>query len=241
VTFEQRADPRQPGATLLIPSAPLLGATSYTLTTDVNCVGASASFQKSNAEVKFATVGTVPLPTTTGSAAAKLMGDKYRLTEIAITPSAELAAYLHVTRLEAYIGGQPWGAVRYGDLAIGSGVVRVEMGRHGLSLSSFGSTARTEKVELRPHVAGAETDPEPIVVDVPIDCSAYDVWVNPGPSDAGPDDPGAANPSVVGDGSAAGCACTSTGGSAGSGLAWIVGAVVVGCVARLKRARAARR
>jgi hypothetical protein len=206
-TFTLRADPRLGGATLVVPSAPLADRTSYSLTVDVDC----STGRKAPLVTSFFTTDATPLPTESGSATARPSGLNDGITYVDIVPTPELEAYLAVTMFEVAVGGDAWGTLPYDGIRREQGGVR-RIWMSGARVG--GSTAfrslcepgddriKTEAVEVRPHVAGAARDPEPIRVDVPIDCTKNAALPDgDGPGDAGVDGAGAGG---------GGCACMSS-------------------------------
>lgn len=240
ITFEQVADPRQEGATLLLPSRALAGAAEYTLTGDIDCKGASTGLTDSSFSGNFKTGASVQLPTITEIATVRVLDGEFPASEILIAASPELVAYLPLTRFDAYVAGALWSSVDYGNVVADRGVIALQLDRDqlapgttGRNLCPEGETGvTTVEIEIRPHVAGAETDPRPVSAAVPIDCRSYERSRS---NDAGPDDPGA-NSTASGTG---GCA-TGARTSSGSELVWILGAAVMAIAARLQRSRRAR-
>lgn len=248
LAFEQQPDPRVAGATLLIPSEPLSSKTNYALKTAWACEGAEPNWRNGSQTDRFSTGPASPLPSTIGSATAEITLKTYASSDIVITPSAELAAYLPVTMLEIYHGATPWGVSPYGaSVTAGSSDIRLQVGIHGgfgasnVSLCAESDTAvHLEHMQVRAHVAGAATDPAPLEVDVPIDCTPAPVAParpnDAGSSDTGPDDPGATNAGAVAHG---GCALTTRTTRSFPSRAWLMGLVGAAIVALRRRSRCA--
>lgn len=173
-------DPRATGVTLFVPKAKAtfeVGA-AYSLSTTTTC-SSSSGLPPADESRTFTATAAVPLPTRIGS--VRELADGRAM----ITPSQELAAYLTTTQFEVSVDGQSVGATRYG-------LAEVQGAELQLALSSFyvwigGATTvggaisvckdgfigkEKHDVTLVAHVAGAETDPEPLHVPLSATCSA---------------------------------------------------------------------
>jgi MYXO-CTERM domain-containing protein len=226
VALELRPDPRS-GGHLIVPSKPLAASTPYQLTLRVSCPVAVPN--EKDERITFRTTGTVPLPTATGEARVALApGDPSvngHMTYIDLKPTAELEAYWGVTMLDVWVDGEKWATTLYGvagNYGQEPGVRRLSINPSSFELwNGVRKPVCTEEIDrvliktvsLRPHVAGAETDPAPLDVEVPFDCTK-----SASASGAG-SDPGATNAANVSDGSDG---CSASGASAGSGMLILV-------------------
>ena len=229
--FTSRPDPRS-NNTLYLPSGELPETSMATFRVNARC-SQGPVFQ---AESRFTVVAAAPLPTKAGKVEV-ISGDK-RGVHLGFRPSAELAPFVAVTMLEIGTKGKilPERTIPYGLFVDAKGRAESQFPlSRGSADTDFCAPNETSKktirLEVQAHVAGAATDPPPISVDVPIDCSEPPTASTPTPTvtDAGVDEPGATNASNV---NATGCSATASGPLGGGPLALVgLGA----CVAALRR------
>jgi hypothetical protein len=249
------ADPRSPHTTLLVLDGELAPKNAYAFKYGYSCTGSGGktpALDHGTGDAAFGTSGHVALPTQSGTIAVGADAPGTNFTPLTLTPSAELAAYLAVTLVDFVVDGEVWAQLPYGSLAIENDVVALNVSGYNVT-GSVGqaitgkaplcvaneNVIKSKRFELRPHVAGATTDPAPITVDVPLDCvvqppvqDRVDAGV---PSDAGYDQPGVAPPSDGGEHSGCEIASASHGpGSVPFGLGLVVGTVAA-LVRRSKR------
>ncbi|HVH43990.1 MAG TPA: hypothetical protein VM925_16675 [Labilithrix sp.] len=193
--------------------------THYEITIPIDCTGGAAP---SNLKAELTTTTTTALPTAIGTATARLENAEYEsfsIIEIEATP--ELTAYLPVTMFEVYYQNALWerepygygsrGAIRLSEISTPEPEIE---GRPTLC-GKEANEAVTRTFEIRAHVAGAETDPSPLTVDVPLRCVPRR-WPLPTVSaDGGTDTP--SSNATADDGG--GCAVGSTMTSSSAGVA----------------------
>lgn len=215
---------------LLKLSEPLAPGTTYTLKAESRCTQfADAGNSRGEKTVSFTAGPPSALPTTVGSARVAYsnghLGARYgytaegpvsgidsraltALAQITIEPSAELNAYLPLTRFSTYVDGVPWGESQYGhgtahyeaaaDQVTFRDFTRVfttcTRDAYGGSCEPSGVPAGVHEVEIRAHVAGAATDPTPLRFQINLSC----------PDGAAPDASNGAEPDASGVGGDAG-------------------------------------
>lgn len=209
-------DPRTPDVVLLVPPTndPLASGVDYSLRYAITCSNGTGP---SSGTVTFTTGPAVALPTRIG--AVKELADG----RASITPSSELSAFLQTTRFEAFVDGTSIGMTRYGAVSAYEGEIGVRASELGLTFGVgqlLGSTPVAEayaggarplcrantgkekhEAKVVAHVAGTDTDTDPVTFAVEIDCSASRTGTgNPSIPDAGADDRGASGGSDDGGG-----------------------------------------
>lgn len=188
VPLEIRSDDRLDGAILIVPKASLTERADYELSLDISCPSADPGFVATEAAASFRAWDIVALPTQSGMATAELAGDpnvhSYVSSLIHLTPSPELRAYLATTMFELSTDGKKLAIVSYGERywAGASIDATVDLSvspradawsqRTNVSPCAAADVGKivTKSVSVQPHVAGAEHDPDPVILDVPLDC-----------------------------------------------------------------------
>lgn len=188
--LEAIPDPRAPGVTLFVPKTKAafeLGPV-YSVGYTVTCSNPN-TVTPPEATWSFVAAAPVALPTRIG--AVRELADGRAV----ITPTAELAAYLSTTRFETFIdgrpvGGSPYGVVRGAELDVALRSADVGIGNLATAGGVVPPVCKGEKhaVRLVAHVAGAETDPEPLDLSLSLFCTTTPASYLP---DGGGDDRGA--------------------------------------------------
>jgi len=164
-------DPASPESMLILPSTPFEAGVRYELALRFQC-----ETYKDQTLLAFDSSKEVPLPTRVGTLAAQ--PPTYGHATLLLTPTDELAAFLPVTRFEIRLRGGVWSTLPYGQAVLGDRKVSLEIANLGgegnrTELCAVGEVGiRPLDVEVRAHVAGATTDPEPTTIGTAaIDCT----------------------------------------------------------------------
>lgn len=189
--------------TWCVPNTPLQENTTYTVAWQTDCPVTEPPGYEKPTQATFRTMTNVDLPTAIGTASvAETLAD----VRIDITPTKEFEAYLPLTALGIAIGER--------QLELGSA------GDYGWAALSFDITASEacgkqravdidQTITITAKIIGTDKTPTPLSVKAHFQCSQLatssssssgDVTA----TDAGPDEPGAANGDNV---SGQGCAC----------------------------------
>jgi len=157
LALDRRPDPRDAQSTLLVPARPDLLEVGVTYEIDYT-VKCSYAPNPGNVTTSFTVTSSVPLPTRIGD--AKLYADG----AVFIATAPEQQAFLATTRFEALVDGA---------IYMGSGYVggSNEHGYGGALCTTRTLETERHDIELRAHVAGADSDPAPIKLSVDVDCS----------------------------------------------------------------------
>lgn len=171
-TFSRVTDGVTPGTTLLVLASPLAAGTRHRLQVDARCPAAN-HVERGD----FETTAEVPLPTRVGALAVDGPA-RYAEAHLALTPTPELEAFLPTTRVEVAVDGATWATTDYGAERAADHVIAIRVGARGGAEGSASLCADGEvgikrvAIELRAHVAGASSDPEPARLEgVAVDCT----------------------------------------------------------------------
>lgn len=248
-------DPRARGWKLAVLEGPLRANEKYELAFDPTCTtdqGQTIPLMDHSVEWTVRGGAAVPLPTTLGTASVGAPFETYpgmtpeRATPLLVAPSPELRAYLSVMSFEILADGAPWLTYGYGQLRsyrmnanwsydaleipfVAAGVFRGQLSNDRSVCGVDRSPAHDVRIELRGHVAGAESDPEPLVVTVPIDCSterATTVPVAP-----------AAAPTSTPEGGGAESGCSQAPASRGTPVSMVIVGLALAAAAARRRSR----
>lgn len=245
LSFTVRPDPRMPTAFWLTPATPLDAYSSRSVSISFACSNAKEGLNFGRDErvtrtVHIATAAASPFPAHVGQ--FSMPRDEFDRRLIIIKPSPELAPFAGTTLYELRVDGRTSLYLPYGfGLPDGEGTTSdgfLEIFASYLKSPTpnppLCSSARSRlgTIELHAHIAGADVEPEPAVLEkVEIDCS----WGHGGGEMYGQPIEGA-EPSESTDG---GCSVVSSSASVGARYALVWLAIFVGMGALARRARRA--